>query len=109
MKIVVENLPTDITTEKLKGFFDQIGAVESVTIKTGLLTRRPSGTGYVEMPLEVDAFRAVNCFNGVKMNDRTICLTEELPLLVRAKHMLEQGMKIQERLRFNKRKEERSN
>lgn len=108
MKIVVENLPSDITAEKLKSMFDQVGAVESVKLKTELLTRRPSGTGYVEMSLEVDAFRAVNCFNGVTMSDRRIILTEEQPLLVRAKQFLEHGIKIQGlNLGFHKEKEER--
>ena len=95
MKIIVENLPANITTEKLKNIFDQIGAVESVKLKTDLLTRRPSGTGYVEMLLDVDAFRAVNCLNGATMNDRKIFLTEEQPLLARAKQLLEQGIKFQ--------------
>ena len=110
MKIIVENLPADITTEKLKSIFDQIGAVESVKLKTDLLTRRPSGTGYVEMLLDVDAFRAVNCLNGaIIMKDRKIFLTEEQPLLARAKQLLEQGIKFQGiNLGFHKGKEERN-
>jgi cold-inducible RNA-binding protein len=105
MKIFVENLPSDITEEGLKGVFAQVGAVESVKIKTELLTGRPSGSGYVEMYLDVDAFRAVNCLNGSTMKDRRITLKEAQPLLARAKRILEQSINRQGlKPGFNKRK-----
>ncbi|HUK99824.1 MAG TPA: RNA-binding protein [Nitrospirota bacterium] len=88
MKIIVENLPSDITEESLKTIFDQIGAVESVKINTDLLSRRPKGSGYVEMSLDVDAFRAVNCINGASIKNKRVSLKEAQPLLEQAKHVL---------------------
>lgn len=87
-KIIVENLPSDITEESLKNIFSQIGAVESVRINTDLLSRRPKGSGYVEMSLDVDAFRAINCFNGASFKDKKVSLKEARPLVEEAKQIL---------------------
>ncbi len=92
MKILVENLPSDITEESLKKIFDQIGDVESVRIKTDFLSRRPQGSGYVEMTLDVDAFRAINCFNGATFKDKKVSLKEAQPLLNQAKHILKHAV-----------------
>ncbi len=87
-RIYVENLPTDISEENLKDIFTQVGAVEAVKIQTDLITRHSKGSGYVQMLLDVDAFRAVNCFNGATLKDRKICLKEAKPFHERAKDML---------------------
>jgi RNA recognition motif-containing protein len=91
-KIIVENLPYDITEESLKNFFSQIGAVESVRINTDLLSRRPKGSGCVEMSLDVDAFRAINCFNGASLKDKKVALKEARPLIEQAKYILKQAI-----------------
>ncbi len=87
-KIYVENLPSDITEDRLKDIFVQIGPVESVNIRTDRLTQRPKGSGYVEMALDVDAYRAVNCFNGAVVMDRKIYLKEAKPFYARAKELI---------------------
>ena len=85
MKISVENLPPDITEERLKDVFSQIGEVQSVKLKTDLLTWQPNGHGIVDMALEVDAYRAINCFEGASFKDRRIHVKEAYPLLEKAK------------------------
>ncbi len=87
-KIVVTNLPSDISEDRLRDVFTQVGAVESVKIKTDLFTHRPKGSGYVEMLLDVDAYRAVNCFNGATLNNKKISLKEAKPFHERAKDLL---------------------
>jgi len=89
MKISIENLPTDITEERLRDVFGQIGEVQSVKLKTDLLTWRPNGQGIVDMALEVDAYRAINCFEGATFKDRKIHVRETYPLLEKAKIALE--------------------
>ncbi len=89
MKISVENLPADITEEGLKDVFGQIGDVQSVKLKTDLLTWQPNGQGIVDMTLEVDAYRAINCFEGATFKDRKIHVRETHPLLEKAKNMFE--------------------
>ncbi len=87
-RIYVENLPKDISEENLKDIFAQVGAVEAVKIQTALLTRHSKGAGYIDMSLDVDAFRAVNCFDGAMLNDKKIHLKEAKPLHERAKDVL---------------------
>ena len=89
MKISVENLPTDITEDSLEGVFAQLGEVQSVKIKTDLLTWRPNGRGIVDMTLEVDAYRAINCFEGATFKNRKIHVQEAYPLLEKAKNAFE--------------------
>jgi len=89
-KVRIENLPSDITEERLKDIFSQIGDVQSVTVKTDLLTGRPKGYGFVEMSLDVDAYRAVNILDGTTFKDKRIHLKEEKPLIERAKEILNQ-------------------
>jgi RNA recognition motif-containing protein len=92
MKIIVKNLSPDITEEGLKNLFGQIGTVESARINTDLLSRRPNGSGYVEMSLDVDAFRAINCFNGASIKNKKVTLKEVQPLLEKAKHILKHAI-----------------
>ncbi|HUL01588.1 MAG TPA: RNA-binding protein [Nitrospirota bacterium] len=87
-RLYVENLPSDITAEKLKNIFDQIGEVQSVKIKTDFLSIRPKYSGVVEMALEVDAYRAVNCFEGAIFKNGKIHLKEEDPLMEKARHVV---------------------
>ena len=92
MKISVENMPVGVTEEGLKDMFGQIGEVQSVTIKSDLLamlTSRPTETGVVDMTLEVDAYRAINCFEGAAFSDRKIHVKETYPMLEKAKNMFE--------------------
>lgn len=89
MKISVENLPAGITEEGLKDVFGQIGEVQSVKLKTDLLTWRPNGNGIVDMALEVDAYRAINCFEGAAFNDKKIHVQEAYPLFEKAKNAFE--------------------
>jgi RNA recognition motif-containing protein len=89
-RIYVENLPSDITAERLKAIFDQIGEVQSVQlkIKADFLTKRTNCSGIVEMALDVDSYRAVNCFEGATFKDGKIHLKEEDPFMEKARNVL---------------------
>jgi len=76
-----------MTEERLRDIFSQIGEVQSVKIQTDLITRRPTGRGFVDMSLDVDAYRAVNFFEGATIKNRKIHLMEETPLIDRAKDL----------------------
>ena len=93
VKIYVENLPSNITESGLKEVFSQIGDVQSVRIKTDLLTMltsSPQDYGIVDMTLDVDAYRAINCFEGATFKNRKIHVKEAYPLLEKAKTMFDQ-------------------
>jgi len=89
MKIFIENLPPDITEEGLKSVFSQIGDVQSVKIKNDFLTWGPVRQGIVDMTLEVDGYRAINCFEGATFKERRIHVKEAHPLFEKAKIALE--------------------
>jgi RNA recognition motif-containing protein len=84
-RIYVENLPSDITVERLKDLFAQIGEVQSVSIGADLLSRRPNGSCTIDMTLDIDAYRVVNCFEGATFKDRKIHLKEEQLLFQKAR------------------------
>ncbi len=91
-RLFIENLPPDVTEERLRDIFAQIGEVESVQLQTDLITRRPKGAGFVDMSLDVDAWRAMYCLDGATMKDRKIHVTECTPLLERARRILNQNI-----------------
>ncbi len=88
-RFFVENLPPELTEESLRDIFMQIGDVQSVKLETDLITKRPKGCGFVEMSLDLDAYRAINCFDGATIKDRKIHLKEANPLLQRARNIFE--------------------
>jgi RNA recognition motif-containing protein len=63
-KVYIGNLPQRITEDGLKDVFAQIGDVQEVKIVKDPATGRSKGFGFVEMALEVDAYRAVHILNG---------------------------------------------
>jgi len=91
-RIYIDNLPVDMTEDGLRDFFTQIGEVQSVKVKKDLLTMltdHPKGHGIVDMALEVDAYRAVNVFEGATFRDKKIHLEESRPLIEKAKNIFE--------------------
>ena len=87
-RIRVENLSCDITEDTLLDVFSQVGAVESVRIHPDFLKWRSKCSGYVEMSLDVDAFRAVNCLDGATLHDKKVHLIEDKPLYERAREVV---------------------
>ncbi len=90
MKLYVENLPADVTEQSLKDVFAQIGEVESVKIRAELLSMNANKYGIIDMTLELDAYRAISCFEGASFSNRNIHVREQYPLLEKAKTMFEQ-------------------
>lgn len=74
MKIFIGNLSSEATEEELRRRFEKYGDVDSVTILGGLLsTEDEEGMGFVEMPDEKRARKAIKRMNrkkvfGVKLN-----------------------------------------
>lgn len=69
MKIYVGNLSSETTEEELKKRFEKYGQVDSITILGGLLsTEEEQGMGFVEMPDEKRARKAIKRMNRKKIN-----------------------------------------
>lgn len=64
MNIYVGQLPYSVTEEVLKSMFAEFGPLESVKIIPDRSTGRSKGYGFVEMPSNSDADRAIKALNG---------------------------------------------
>ena len=82
-KIYVGNLSFRTTEEELTGLFEQMGAVESVSIITDRDTGRSKGFGFVEMSSDQEAADAIQKFNGAEYGGRNMTVAEARPMAPR--------------------------
>ena len=64
MKIYVGNLTEHMTEETLRQTFEAFGEVESVKIINDRFNGRSKGFGFVEMPSNSEADKAIKALNG---------------------------------------------
>src|SRR2546430_8746164 len=81
-KIYVGNLSFRTTEEELTSLFEQIGAVEAVSIITDRDTGRSKGFGFVTMSDE-DAEKAIAQLNGSQLDGRALTVNEARPMVKR--------------------------
>jgi RNA recognition motif-containing protein len=67
MKLLVRNLATATTEEKLKSLFIEYGIVQSCTLVLDKKTGKSKGFGFVEMPRAGEAKAAMKTLNGYKL------------------------------------------
>ena len=67
------------TSDSLKKFFEQVGAVEEANILTDKMTGRSRGFGFVTMANDADADTAVSKLNGAELDGRKIVVSEARP------------------------------
>jgi RNA recognition motif-containing protein len=78
MRIFVGNLSYQTTEDQLTDLFSEAGQVESATIVTDRDTGRSRGFAFIEMDKDAAAV-AIEKFNGVELNGRTINVNEARP------------------------------
>jgi cold-inducible RNA-binding protein len=78
MRIFVGNLSYQTTEEQLSDLFSEAGPVETATIVTDRDTGRSRGFAFIEMDKDAAA-AAIEKFNGVELNGRTINVNEARP------------------------------
>lgn len=76
MRLYVGNLSYSSTEEGLREAFEAYGSVESATIITDRDTGRSRGFGFVEMPDDEEAQRAIEGLNGKAVDGRTLTVNE---------------------------------
>ena len=69
-KLYVGGLSYDTTSEQLKAFFEQAGAVVSAAVVTDRDSGRSRGFGFVEMATEAEAQKAIRELNGKTFGER---------------------------------------
>ena len=79
-KIYVGNLSFRTTEEELTALFEQVGAIESVSIITDRDTGRSKGFGFVSMS-DDDAEKAIGQLNGKDFGGRALTVNEARPMV----------------------------
>lgn len=78
-KIFVGNFSFNMTEAELRSMFEPFGAIESVSLATDRDTGRVRGFGFVEMPNDEEAEKAMAALNGKDVGGRTINVNEARP------------------------------
>ena len=76
MNIYVGQLDYSVTEDDLKDAFSEFGDVSSVNIITDRSSGQSKGFGFVEMPNDSEADKAMNALNGSQLKDREIKVSQ---------------------------------
>jgi RNA recognition motif-containing protein len=79
MNIYVSNLSFNVQDEDLRGFFEEYGEVSSARVIIDKMTQRSRGFGFVEMPDDASAQKAMQELDGGMVEGRAIRVTEAKP------------------------------
>lgn len=72
MNIYIGNLSFSTTEDHLKSVFAEFGNVESVKIIIDRFSGRPKGFGFIEMPSNSEADKAIKALNGSRIDGSNI-------------------------------------
>ena len=78
MNIYVGSLSFDINEDQLKEVFDEYGEVSSARVITDKYSGRSKGFGFVEMPNDEEAKKAIEELNGAEVKGRAIIVNESI-------------------------------
>jgi len=78
MNIYVGSLNFKMQESELREIFEEYGEVSSARIITDKYSGRSKGFGFVEMPDETDAKRAISELNGAEVGGRNIIVNESI-------------------------------
>jgi RNA recognition motif-containing protein len=79
MNIYVSNLSFNVQDEDLKEFFTEYGEVSSAKVITDKFTNKSRGFGFVEMPNDEAAEKAIKELDGAHVEGRAITVTIAKP------------------------------
>lgn len=79
MNIFVGSLPFNVEEADLREYFEEYGEVTSAKVITDKFSGRSKGFGFVEMPSDESAQRAIDELNGAKIDGRTIVVNKSEP------------------------------
>ena len=78
-KIFVGNFSFSMTESELRSLFEPHGQIESATIATDRDTGRSRGFGFVSMPNDDEAEKAMAALNGKDVGGRSLTVNEARP------------------------------
>jgi RNA recognition motif-containing protein len=79
MRIYVGNLSFNVVEEDLRELFQEFGQVESVSVITDNYTGKSKGFGFVDMPNQDEANKAIEGLNGKEVKGRALTVNEARP------------------------------
>ncbi|MBM3399387.1 MAG: RNA-binding protein [Bacteroidetes bacterium] len=79
MNLYIGNLSYATKDNDLKALFEEIGEVSSAKIIMDRISGRSKGFGFVEMPNDDEARKAIENLNGYAFNNREITVSEARP------------------------------
>jgi len=79
MNIFVGSLPFNIEETELKELFDEYGEVASTKIITDKFSGRSKGFGFIDMPNDDEAQKAIDGLNGTEVGGRKIVVNKSEP------------------------------
>ena len=79
MNIYVGNLSFQLSENDLNSAFEEYGQVDSAKIITDRETGRSKGFGFIEMPNQEEAEKAIEGLNGKELEGRAVKVNESKP------------------------------
>ncbi len=79
MRIYIGNMPYSITSEDLSEMFGEYGHVQDATVIMDRETGRSKGFGFIEMPNNSEADRAIKELNSTQLQGRMITVNQARP------------------------------
>ncbi len=79
MKIYVGDLDYGVTEDALKAVFAEFGEVTSVNIVKDSFSGVSKGFGFIEMPNNSEADKAIKALNGSLLEERRIKISQAKP------------------------------
>jgi cold-inducible RNA-binding protein len=77
--IYIGNLSFEATEQTIRALFEPFGTVDRVSVVTDRDTGQPRGFGFVEMPNDAEAEKAIASLNGQPFSGKTIAVNEARP------------------------------
>ncbi|HTD25156.1 MAG TPA: RNA-binding protein [Terriglobales bacterium] len=82
-KIYVGNFSFKMTEPELRALFEPFGSIETATVATDRETGRSRGFGFVSMPNDEEAEKAMAALNGKESDGRALTVNEAKPQVQR--------------------------
>jgi len=79
MNIYVGNLSLDVSDEDLNTLFSEHGKVSSAKVIRDMFSQESRGFGFVEMPAQAEAQKAIETLNTYELKGKNIVVNEARP------------------------------
>ncbi len=79
MNIYVGNLSYNVTEDDLKAVFSEFGEVDSINIIKDKFSGQSKGFGFVEMPNNSEADKAIEALNETELKARNLKVSQAKP------------------------------